>query len=193
MPTKPTKTKEATKPKADKKKAVKKKPEPIKLKRLDERVRHNFSQSELVDFARQLAKKYRTLRTIESEKKSIAAQYTSREKQVGIEIDEITSNVNDGFEMRKKPCIELKDYKGKIVYYFLADDILEGPDAIDPQIFGTADDLLAYLMTAEYEPAGERPLRPDEHQQELFDEPDPAADPSDGPPGATPEAKVETS
>lgn len=155
------------------KKAEKQKPkdkdkaaEPLKLERVVERVRHDFNQAEIAEFGREVARGVRALKVVESERKSIAAQYASQEKTLAIEIDEFSRKIGDGYEMRRKACYCLKDFKNEQVYYFLCDNLEDW----NFENFATAADLLEQLLKDEaFEPIKTRMLRADERQMNLFE------------------------
>lgn len=156
-----------------KKKTTKKdkpKVEPIKLQRVTERVKHNFSDDELITFGYSLGQKYRAIRTVQSEAKATAADYKAREKSLEADIDEVSGKINAGFEMRAKDCFKMYDYAGGVVYWFLCAD-LDPEDGFSAKNFPDADTLLEFLLTDEaFTPVKQRPIRDDERQAKLFDE-----------------------
>ena len=158
-----------------KKKIEAAKADPLKLERVIETVKHNFVDDELISFGYKLGQKYRSIRTVQSEAKAVAADYKAREKSLEADIDEISGKLNAGFEMRGKPCYKFIDYKAGRVYWFLCDDVGE-PTALN---WPDAEALLEHLLLDEsFGPVKQRPIRDHERQTRLFpDEPNPEAQP----------------
>ena len=141
------------------------KAEPIKLERVVERVKHNYTDDELIVFAYELGQKYRAIRAVQSEAKAVKKDYAARESSIESDIDEISERVNTRFEMRAKECFKFFDYKGGNVYWFLCADI---ESAIAPDKFPDVDELLNYLLADEdFSPAKSRPITQNERQQKL--------------------------
>jgi hypothetical protein len=142
------------------------KAEHFKLERTVQRVRHKFIDDELIGLGYSMGQKIRNLKIVESEKKSVAADYAAREKSLALEVDEMSRKLNDGWEMRDKPCFVFKDFATDQVYWFLCDDLIDFP--IETQI--DADEMLAHLLADEsWEPVKQRRLRESEKQGQLFD------------------------
>jgi hypothetical protein len=183
-------TKKATaKVKAPDKSEAKAKVDPIKLERVNKNVKHNFLDDELITFGYSLGQKYRAIRTVQAELKSVKADYTAREKSLEADIDEISGKLNAGFEMRGKDCFKFFGYKDGQVYWFLCEeieiDLINKAYQLGVGVKGFPDAetfALEYLLTEAFEPVKQRPLRDHEKQKKLFDE-QTAADGGGDPPG----------
>lgn len=141
----------------------------LEIERVRENVKHSFIDDELIAFGYKLGQKYRSIRSVQSEKKAVAADYAAREKSLETDIDEISHKLNTGFEMRIKDCFKFMDFKAGRVYLFLCDDVG------DPSAFNVPDSdaLLEHLLLDEaFDPVLDRKLLDYERQAHLF--PDPA-------------------
>ena len=107
-----------------------------------ERGKYRFSDKEKGEIANDLAKKQIDMKIVEDEKKSIMASYMDQLKRFLWDINRMSRDVVDGFEMRDFECIIEKDYKAHLKRY---KDIHTGKIV------------------------AERPLDPSDYQQE-FDE-----------------------
>lgn len=87
-----------------------------------ELVEINFTLEEKVELGLKVAEQVRKLKRIESQKKSAAADFTAREKQANLEIDELTRKIDDGFEMRRENCIVQYDDATHMVHFILEHD-----------------------------------------------------------------------
>jgi len=147
-----------------KKKSKSKTKEPLKLERVNERVKHNYTDDEMVSFAYLLGQKYRAIRAVQSEAKAVKKDYAARESSIESDIDELSERVNTRFEMRQKECLKFFDYKGGQVYWFLCDDLAD----VKMDLFDEADELLQYLIMDEaIDPVKQRGITQDERQQKL--------------------------
>ena len=107
-----------------------------------ERGKYRFSDKEKGEIANDLAQKQIDMKIVEDEKKSIMASYMDQLKRFLWDINRMSRDVVDGFEMRDFECIIEKDYKAHLKQY---KDIHTGKIV------------------------AERPLDPSDYQQE-FDE-----------------------
>lgn len=106
------------KPKAGK--APEKKAAPPRIE--TKQVRHNFSESEVNELGRQLARTLGEARTIEAEFDQVKAGFKARETECAARIDLLQTGITNGFEMRTARClVMLRPAEGKKDYY-LADD-----------------------------------------------------------------------
>ena len=87
-----------------------------------ELVQIDFTKDELIELGRLVAEQVRRLKTIESQKKSAAAEFTAREKQAALEIDDLTRKIDDGFEMRRENCVVHYDEPTHMVHFILEHD-----------------------------------------------------------------------
>lgn len=178
MTKKPTKE---TTAKAKAKAKDKPKVEPIKLERVNKRVKHEFTDDELISFGFALGQKYRSIRAVQSEAKAVKADYTAREKSLEADIDEVSGKINARFEMRNKECFKFYDYKGGEVYWFLCADVEDG---VDIESCPTADALLVLLLVDEvFSPVNQRKISDNERQQKLDEGINKAADGGGDQPG----------
>lgn len=138
------------------------------VEKVNEMVRHNFGDSEINQMAREIAVKLKKLDWIKAEQKSVASSYSSDIKKMELEVEELTRGINDGYDMRREPCIQVKDYKGGMVYFFLVSDV----EDIDLSRFENYLDLLSYFESQKINEVKTRILRPDERQADLFEGPE---------------------
>ena len=87
-----------------------------------ELIKIDFTQDELIDLGLQVAEQVRKLKSIEAQKKSAAADFTAREKQANLEIDELARKLEDGFEMKRENCIVQYDEATNMVHFILEHD-----------------------------------------------------------------------
>ena len=169
---------------------TKPKVEPLALQRVRENVKHNFTDDELITFGYTLGQKYRAIRTVQTEKKAVAADYAAREKSLEADIDEVSGKFNSGFEMRIKDCFKFMDYTEGRVYLFLCEDVG------DPAAFKVPDSeaLLEHLLLDEaFTPVLDRKLLDYERQAQMFPEDSPDADlDQEGDAGAEVDAENQT-
>ena len=87
-----------------------------------ELVKIDFTPEEKIELGIQVAEQVRKLKIIEVQKKSAAADFTAREKQANLEIDEIARKLGDGFEMRRENCVVRYDDSLHMVHFILEHD-----------------------------------------------------------------------
>ena len=87
-----------------------------------ELVKIEFTPEEKIELGLKVAEQVRTLKSIESQKKSAMADFTAREKQANLEIDELARKIDDGFEMRRENCIVQYDDATHVVHFILEHD-----------------------------------------------------------------------
>lgn len=87
-----------------------------------EHVRIDFTAEEKIDLGLKVAEQVRNLKSIEAQKKSANADFTAREKQANLEIDELARKLEDGFEMRRENCIVQYDDPTNMVHFILEHD-----------------------------------------------------------------------
>ena len=88
---------------------------------VDELIRYEFSDVELVDMATEIGDLMQRGERLTAEKKSAASSFDADIKKADLDMQEIAKNIRDRFEMRREPCYVVKDYKGRKAYYFRAD------------------------------------------------------------------------
>jgi hypothetical protein len=88
---------------------------------VDELIRYEFSDVELVDMATDIGELMQQMDRLTLEKKSAASSFDADIKKADLDMQEIAKNIRDRFEMRREPCYVVKDYKGRKAYYFRAD------------------------------------------------------------------------
>jgi len=87
-----------------------------------ELVKIDFTPEEKIDLGLQVAEQVRLLKSIEAQKKSAAADFTAREKQANLEIDELARKLEDGFEVRQEMCLVEYDHALNMVHYIFEQD-----------------------------------------------------------------------
>jgi len=87
-----------------------------------ELVQIDFTKDELIELGQKVSEQVRRLKSIESQKKSAAADFTAREKQAALEIDELTRKIDDGFEMRRVNCVVHYDDPTHMVHFVMEHD-----------------------------------------------------------------------
>lgn len=87
-----------------------------------ELVQINFTKDEKIELGVEAADKVERLKSIERQKKSAAADFAAREKQVSLELDELARKISDGFEMRRENCIVLFDDPTHTVHFIMEHD-----------------------------------------------------------------------
>ena len=87
-----------------------------------ELVRIDFTPEEKIDLGLKVAKQVRELKSIEAQKKSAMADFTAREKQANLEMDELARKIDDGFEMRRENCRVQWDDPTHMVHFILEHD-----------------------------------------------------------------------
>ena len=87
-----------------------------------ELVKIEFTPEEKIELGLQVAEQVRKKNSIESQKKSAMADFTAREKQANLEIDELARKIDDGFEMRRENCIVRYDEPTHMVHFILEHD-----------------------------------------------------------------------
>jgi len=144
------------------------KKQPI-AERVTEMVRHNFSEAEINQMAKDISVKIDEAENIKSEKDSVSAKYKSLEKEKAVEIQNLSRAIRDGFDMRREPCFMIRDFKGGLVYYYLCLD-LDGK--IDLALYDKSEKLIDYLSAEDwYKPIKTRTLRENERQLSVVDDP----------------------
>jgi len=144
------------------------KKQPI-AERVTEMVRHNFSEAEINQMAKDISVKIDEAENIKKEQGSVAAKYKSLEKEKAVEIQNLSRAIRDGFDMRREPCFMIRDFKGGLVYYYLCMD-LDGQ--IDPAKYDKPEKLIDHLSKDEtFDPIKTRTLRENERQLSVVDDP----------------------
>lgn len=87
-----------------------------------ELVKIDFTQDELIDLGLKVAEQVRKLKSIEAQKKSAMADFTAREKQANLEIDELARKLEDGFQMCRENCRVQFDDSTHMVHFILEYD-----------------------------------------------------------------------
>ena len=87
-----------------------------------ELVKIDFTPEEKIELGLQVAEQIQELRVIDSQKKSAAADFTAREKQVNLEMSKNARKLEDGFEMRRENCIVRYDDATHMVHFILEHD-----------------------------------------------------------------------
>ena len=87
-----------------------------------ELIQFDFTKEEKIELGLEVAEKLGSLRRIESQKKSAAAGFAASEKQMALELDELSRKIEDGFEMRRENCIVSYDDNLHMVYVVLEHD-----------------------------------------------------------------------
>ncbi len=87
-----------------------------------ELVKIDFSPEEKIELGLKVAELHRKLKSIESQLKSTKADFTAREKQANLEIDELLRKIDDGFEMRRENCLIRYDDGNHMVHFILEHD-----------------------------------------------------------------------
>jgi len=111
---------------------------------VDELIRYEFSDAELVDMATDIGELMQQMDRLTLEKKSAASSFDADIKKADLDMQEIAKNIRDRFSMRRELCYMVKDFKARKAYYFRADQYtLEWlQDAmIDEILFSRMDDL----------------------------------------------------
>jgi hypothetical protein len=112
---------------------------------VDELIRYEFSDNELVDMATEIGEFMHRIDRLTAEKKSAASGYDADIKKMELDMQEMVQFIRDRFSMRREPCHMVKDFKGRKAYYFRADQhTLEWlQDAMaDEILFSRIDDLM---------------------------------------------------
>ncbi len=87
-----------------------------------ELVKIDFTSDEKIELGLKVAEQVRKLKSIEAQKKSAMADFTAREKQANLEVDELARKLEDGFEMRRENCIVQYDDPTNMVHFILEHD-----------------------------------------------------------------------
>ena len=163
---------------------------------VQELIRYEFTDSELVALATEISEMMQRLDRLTAEKKSAASAYDSDLKKLALDMQEIGQGIRDRFEMRRMGCYVLKDFKKKKAYYFRSDqyelDILQMVD--DASAF--AEDRIDSEYSHFHPPVKIRDLKGWELQKQFDFEKEAAGgdgDPQqgDGDPGAVADADFE--
>jgi hypothetical protein len=88
---------------------------------VDELIRYEFSDDELVDMATDIGELMQQTDRLTLEKKSAASSYDADIKKADLDMQEIAKNIRDRFKMQREPCYMVKDFKARKAYYFRAD------------------------------------------------------------------------
>ena len=87
-----------------------------------ELVEMKFTPDEKIEFGLKVAEQIRTLKRIESQKKSAVADFTARQKAAELELDALSRKIEDGFEMRREECEVQYDDNLKMVHFVIDQD-----------------------------------------------------------------------
>lgn len=87
-----------------------------------ELVEMKFTPDEKIELGLKVAEQIRTLKRVESQKKSAVADFTAREKSANLELDELSRKIEDGFEMRREECEVQYDDELKMVHFVIYQD-----------------------------------------------------------------------
>ena len=87
-----------------------------------ELVEMKYTPDEKIALGLKVAEQIRTLKRIESQKKSATADFTAREKSASLELDELSRKIEDGFEMRREECEVQYDNELKRVDFVIYQD-----------------------------------------------------------------------
>jgi hypothetical protein len=144
------------------------------IESVDELIRYEFSDNELVDMATEIGEFMHRIDRLTAEKKSAVSGYDADIKKMELDMQEMVQFIRDRFSMRREPCYVVKDFGARKAYYFRADQhTLEWlQDAmVDEILFSRVDDLTDGPVKA-------RDLKSWELQRELeFGEPEEGAEP----------------
>jgi hypothetical protein len=88
---------------------------------VDELIRYEFSDNELVDMATDIGELIQQMDRLTLEKKSAASGYDADIKKIELDMKEMVQFIRDRFSMRREPCYMVKDFKGRKAYYFRDD------------------------------------------------------------------------
>ncbi len=132
-------------------------------------VRYNFSDEELTAKAREIAEQISSAEDIEQEKKSVAADYVSKERHIQLVIRDLSRAIADGYDMRRVPCHCFKSYPSGWAYYYTHEQLADY--AIDYMIDQneSVENLVNYLLDSslKVEWVKKRAIRDDERQIEI--------------------------
>lgn len=112
---------------AEKKKNTKKesiKPEDRKMEKTTVMLRYNFTEAELKDKAQSLGEAVQKVVQIEEELSGIKKDYAKQLTQKHGEINELSNNITQKYEMRNTPCFLHKNFKTKERQYLEHDGTL---------------------------------------------------------------------
>ena len=87
-----------------------------------ELVQIDFTPEEKIELGLKVAEQVKKLKSIESQKKSAMADFTAREKQANLEVDELARKIDDGFEMKRMNCRVQYDDPTHMVHFILEHD-----------------------------------------------------------------------
>jgi hypothetical protein len=136
-----------------------------------ELIRYEFTQEELTDKAREIAIKISEGEDLDREKKSVAADYASKEKRLALDIRDLSRLITDGRENRRTACHCFKDFESGYAYYYtdeqMADydinNVLDIYDTVELMVQAFLDSSLPVKWVKK------RSLRDNERQGDLFD------------------------
>lgn len=76
-----------------------------------------FKEDEKQDLAKSLANKQIDKQLVEDERKSIMSTYKDRSDRFSLDINRLSRNIVDGYEMRDFECTIVKDFEAKVKRY----------------------------------------------------------------------------
>lgn len=89
-----------------------------------ELVEMKFTPDEKIELGLKVAEQIRTLKRIESQKKSASADFLAREKSANLELDELSRKIEDGFEMRREECeVQYDNDQKRVSFVIYIDNI----------------------------------------------------------------------
>jgi hypothetical protein len=115
------------------------------IESVDELIRYEFSDNELVDMATEIGEFMHRIDRLTAEKKSAVSGYDADIKKMELDMQEMVQFIRDRFSMRREPCYVVKDFKSRKAYYFRADRVtlewLQAQLAIENYDFADLADL----------------------------------------------------
>lgn len=122
----------------------------VAQERIEDRlVRHDFTQNERLDLGSELARALGRLRGVESEFEGVKASFKARIATEESTVETVSTDIQNGFTMRKKKCrvvFRPKDKK-KDYYPEIKDDVFDAKPALTEEM--TPDDFQAELFESE--------------------------------------------
>ena len=80
---------------------------------VDELVRYEFSDAELIDMATEIGELMHRMDRIVAEKKSAASAFDSDLKKADLDMQTMAQSIRERFEMRRMQCYCVKDFAGR--------------------------------------------------------------------------------
>ncbi len=91
--------------------------EKLKQKTTLAKGKYEFSDKEKQQMGQELALKYKDKAAINDEKQSVMSQFKDRIDRVELNINTLSRNINDGYELRDFECTVEKDFDAHLKHY----------------------------------------------------------------------------